>query len=830
MFKPRLLSLIIFASISFFACSKPSSFVSVKDGHFEQNGKQLSFIGANFWYGPILASEGEGGDRQRLISELDSLKGFGITNLRILAGGDGPNGVATRIEPTLQKAPGVYNDTLLRGLDFLLAEMAKRDMKAVLYLNNAWEWSGGFGCYLEWAGAGKALLPLIDGYWPYVHQMSQFSTNEKAQELYFNHIKYMVSRTNTITGKPYKDDPTIFSWQLCNEPRSFSEDPQVQQKFSDLIAKAAGIVKECDPNHMVSTGSEGFMGSEQNYEFFEKVHSCPQIDYLTIHIWPYNWGWAPAPNPEGHVFEAIDSAKNYINKHSVIAEKLGKPIVIEEFGFPHDAMHHFWGTFGRDLFYKSIADVVVESDRNGGVVAGINFWGWSGYAPKQWDDTMWQIGMPYSADPAHEPQGINGVHISDVSTINILKNAAACTNYPYYVEPILENDYLFFLQNQKPLRVAVSSKGGKRVGSVRVHLELTTDRGAAYKSFSQLAHPDNSSDTLEFYMGLEPGFYKARVYVEKGLMDKSFTIGCEPTAIASPIDAQPDFEAFWEQTKKELAAVAPCFRRTLIPERSNSLRRTYQIDMISLGGVPIRGWLVEPVKEGKYPVRVAFNGYDAYPFIEDPSANPDRIDFTSSAREQGISEMFPPVKDWVSRGLQSKEEYYYRGAYMDCVRAMEFVQTLSKADLSNVWAEGASQGGAFTLIAASLLPDMFKCIIPMVPFLCDFPDYLQFPFWPATEILPALESQGISLEEGLKVLSYFDVKNFTSAIKCPTLMCFGLQDETCPPHTNFGGYNPISSTQKFYSCYPFSGHAIYNEQPRLDNEIKSFLQKYRENK
>jgi hypothetical protein len=83
----------------------------------------------------------------------------GIDNLRILVGADGERGVKTKVEPTLQVSPGVYNDTLLAGLDYLLMEMGKRGMVAVLYLNNSWEWSGGYGFYLEHAGEGKAPRP-----------------------------------------------------------------------------------------------------------------------------------------------------------------------------------------------------------------------------------------------------------------------------------------------------------------------------------------------------------------------------------------------------------------------------------------------------------------------------------------------------------------------------------------------------------------------------------------------------------------------------------------------------------------------------------------------
>ena len=120
-------------------------FVKVEDGRFKAEDYPSHFIGANFWYGAILASDGTGGDIQRLEKELDDLKGLGVNNLRVLVGGDGPDGVQTRIMPTLQKEPGVYNDTIFRGLDRLLVEMAERDMKAVLYINNTWEWSGGFG-------------------------------------------------------------------------------------------------------------------------------------------------------------------------------------------------------------------------------------------------------------------------------------------------------------------------------------------------------------------------------------------------------------------------------------------------------------------------------------------------------------------------------------------------------------------------------------------------------------------------------------------------------------------------------------------------------------
>ena len=136
-----------------------AQFVTVENGHFMRAGVPYYYVGTNFWYGAILGSEGQGGDRERLCRELDEMKRMGIDNLRILVGSDGERGVKTKVEPTLQVKPGEYNDTILAGLDYLLMEMGKRDMLAVLYLNNSWEWSGGYGFYLEHAGLGKQPRP-----------------------------------------------------------------------------------------------------------------------------------------------------------------------------------------------------------------------------------------------------------------------------------------------------------------------------------------------------------------------------------------------------------------------------------------------------------------------------------------------------------------------------------------------------------------------------------------------------------------------------------------------------------------------------------------------
>ena len=333
---------------------RQQDFVRVENGHFVKNGQPYYYVGTNFWYGAILGSEGQGGDRERLGKELDLMKEMGIDNLRILVGSDGERGVKTKVEPTLQEAPGVYNDTILAGLDYLLQELGKRDMVAVLYLNNSWEWSGGYGFYLEHAGAGKQPRPDDVGYPAFMEAMSQYATNEKAHQLFYDYVRFILSRTNRYTGLAYKDDPAIMSWQIGNEPRAFSK--EALPAFEKWLAEASALIRELDPNHLISVGSEGAWGCEGDFDAWERICSDPNIDYCNIHLWPYNWGWAKADSLIENLPRAEANTKEYIDRHLTICDKIKKPLVMEEFGYPRDGFKFTLDTptKGRDGFYDYV--------------------------------------------------------------------------------------------------------------------------------------------------------------------------------------------------------------------------------------------------------------------------------------------------------------------------------------------------------------------------------------------------------------------------------------------------------------------------------------------
>ena len=429
-------NLLLLCLLGLFACQQQQNteaeFVTVKDGKFFRGDKEYRYVGANFWYGAILGSKGRGGNRERLLQELDLMKETGITTLRVLVGAEGRDCFGRHISPILQPNPGEYNDTILQGLDFLLSELEKREMTATLYLNNAWEWSGGFGAYLEWAGCGTAADP--EDWEAFQKYHCQFVKNDSAKTFAANHVKYIVSRTNTITGKPYTESPAILAWELANEPRAFAGDSITKVCFAQWIKDQASLIKSLDANHLVTTGSEGIVGCQEDADLFHEVHSYPEIDYICIHIWPYNWRWigsvsgpiaiAKDINGPTSMIDNIDNAckntEDYLNECYEAIKDLNKPMVLEEFGYPRDnyTVEPGTPTTGRDQYYRYVFDLV----KNSGKLVGCSFWGWGGLASQL--HYKWQPWDDYTCDPAFEEQGLNSVFAADSSTMSIIREIA----------------------------------------------------------------------------------------------------------------------------------------------------------------------------------------------------------------------------------------------------------------------------------------------------------------------------------------------------------------------------------------------------------------------
>lgn len=396
--------------------------------------------------------------------------------------------------------------------------------------------------------------------------------------------------------------------------------------------------------------------------------------------------------------------------------------------------------------------------------------------------------------------------------------AIACTS-PQIETPtgksVPDLGWLFLDKGPYTLETKVDAAPGPATFALLTDLSLMADEPEIILALDVEVAPDS---TICVPLGeLQPGFYQVRLreFVR-------WNIGVRPDAVVSVPDPQPDFDAFWAETLAELAEVPLEAEFTEIPEFSNELRTCYEVRYPSWGGGISGGIVSIPNAEGKYPVCIQYMGYGAPVYHFDPSEAPDRIDFMVSVRDQGI---FKGDQDrWIDRGLASRDSFYYRGAFCDVKRAVDFAASLEKADPGRMVAMGESQGGAFTFVAAAL-DERIRAAAPAVPFLGDYRDYAKIVSWPVHEVLQTADEQGLDRDALFVMLSYFDVKNFAPLIQCPVYMSFGLQDRTCPPHTNFAIYNNLGTSDKRFFCVPTCGHAMWQEVSWSEARA-SFLEPY----
>ncbi len=410
---------------------RADDFVGVRNGRFQLHGRPYSYVGANVWYGCYLSDAALSGGRARFVRELDQLQGLGVNNLRLLAGSETSPLVAA-IPRGITRSPGDYDEALLAGLDFSLAEMAKRNMRGILFLSNYWQWSGGFAEYVRWITGETIPDPdkptTIKGdYWGgFMRFSARFYQTPAAVELYRKFADRLIHRRNTVNGRIYRDDPTIMTWELANEPRPGPDGGTPEKDvtaFCDWVDATARFIHARAPHQLVCTGSEGIMGSLGKPEVFIAAHKTSAIDYVTVHMWLKNWGWLKEPQLGAEFEIAAGKARDHVETHNKIAtDILKKPLVLEEFGLPRDHEQYLPGTptTARDEYYRRMFAQVAQSCQAGRALQAANFWAWGGEGRAS--ATQYSAGA-FLGDPPSEPQGLNSVFDTDTSTHAIIAGA-----------------------------------------------------------------------------------------------------------------------------------------------------------------------------------------------------------------------------------------------------------------------------------------------------------------------------------------------------------------------------------------------------------------------
>ena len=368
-------------------------------------------------------------------------------------------------------------------------------------------------------------------------------------------------------------------------------------------------------------------------------------------------------------------------------------------------------------------------------------------------------------------------------------------------------------------------------------VRFSTDKGKTLTTIEKAVEvPANDAIDISITTeeNLEPGFYKAACFVSKKSA-KNFVFGINPTEIVSAPDKQDDFDKFWDDAKAQLAGIELKENLIEIPKKSNAKCKVYFVEFQSvpdgLEGDPVivRGYYLEPQDGKPHPVIMHFQGYDTMgAFVSCPSGNAgDYAEFylshrgqyinraPASKRADGVEQDFESKygDKWLEYNFGDRDGYYYRGAFLDCVQAVNFMATRPTSDMNNLFAEGASQGGALSYAVAALSDYPFSAIAPCVAFLGDFPDYFDIVSWPGDSAKACAKKAGMTDEEMYIFLSYFDTKNLATRISCPVIASANLQDGTCPPHTNMAPYNNLLSTDKEIHYYPTLQHVIPSDWP-----------------
>ena len=228
-----------------------------------------------------------------------------------------------------------YNERQFRQFNYIVEMAKKYKIKLIVTLANYWSDYGGIQRYLEWGGI-KSDNPGV------------FFTDETAKQIYKDYVECFVTE--------YKDDPTIFAWELCNGPRyqGFGED-ESSETLRGWVDEMGGFIKNIDPNHLISSGLEG-QGTRYNYGWnagndFVKIHESKYIDFCTAQMYPTD------EDKAGRVL-SIDETKGLLAAWINDCNKIGKPFFLGEFNVANDESRTYWW----DEIYKTIRDLDAGGD------------------------------------------------------------------------------------------------------------------------------------------------------------------------------------------------------------------------------------------------------------------------------------------------------------------------------------------------------------------------------------------------------------------------------------------------------------------------------------
>lgn len=276
-----------------------------------------------------------------------------------------------------------------------------------------------------------------------------------------------------------------------------------------------------------------------------------------------------------------------------------------------------------------------------------------------------------------------------------------------------------------------------------------------------------------------------------------------------------DFDAFWQRKREELDKVP--IRADRKEAGLNKIYEKivcYDVQVDCSGDAPVSGYLCMPrdAKPKSLPAVVTFQGAGVYSAAPKPQLASNAIIFAINAhgiRNGQPKEYYEELKSGKLRryrvtGIRDHNKLYFVGMYTRVMRALDYVKSLPEWDGKTLIAWGGSQGGAQSLAAAALDPQVSLCVAT-VPALCDLGAALagRRSGWPFYGLAARQQTDPKIVNE----LAYVDCAFLAPRIKCPVYISAGLIDNTCIATSIFAAYNAIpEGTKKHISVNPLGGH------------------------
>lgn len=287
-----------------------------------------------------------------------------------------------------------------------------------------------------------------------------------------------------------------------------------------------------------------------------------------------------------------------------------------------------------------------------------------------------------------------------------------------------------------------------------------------------------------------------------------------------------DFDKFWENSLSELGdnIVFEVLKDSLIGNKRLTINK-----IKSFQDVDIYVYVCEPIEGGKYPAYVKFNGFgrghtdtSTLPsewFLKEAS----NINMVVDIRGQGLSTDQIGFDGYLTNGFGDKNKFIYRGAYLDAVKAIDFIAQNEKCD-GNIVVSGGSQGGALSVAATALNKKVTMCLAGF-PFLTDFHSYDKRK-WPMKLWIHQAVQQDIDYDDLYTSLSYFDVLNFADKIEVPVFMRTQELDTVTPKEGAIKLFENIKESRKELYIEPCEGHGCSSTSQIANEKERNFIKRH----